>query len=1623
MEASKISVCINNDLQELDLSHNELKDLIESFGQLKNLVYLNLASNLLNGPIPLFFRNLTKLEELILKDNQFNGTILAFLGRFSNLRVLDVSGNHLKGNIPDDLGKLLNLKILDLSTNSLEGTLGKSIFSNLSYLYDLRLGMNKLSIKLTPNWLPPFQLTNLNMSSCIIGTPFPQWLQSQKELDNLDLSNTNLWGSLLTWFQQENLIVLDLSNHKIDRLLPRNLHDMMPSLTSLFLSNNLLNDSIPKSLCKLQGLQDLDLSKNKLSCEIPSCLGEIHGIVLIDLSSNMLSGTISEPFCQSTLQSLNILDLGNNQLHGIVPSSIWDDSSVLKILRLRQNRFQGNIPSSLCRLSYLQSLDIASNNLSGAIPLCIENLKAMMIKQALDDRSNVDKASEPVPVPAPVEFSLEPSSLIPTVVASPLSFDQWEKEDVKQFMKGRELDYTKKSQVWTIPEGSQFLTPEDSSIYIGNQYLCGEPVLKKCSPDDNNEAPTCEGKDDDNKKEKIVFYFVVALGFMIGFWGAMGVLLFDKSLSSNNKSCKDQENMVEILMEIEFASDVSEASRLCLCGNLTDDGCIEEERHALLKFTDSFENYSRDVLAWDGKQCCRWKGVKCDAIIGHVVKIDLSPKTIPHRILHSKAMSSSLLELKHLSYLDLSFIDFQSSSIPSFVGSMKELRYLNLSHCFFSGRVPYHLGNLTNLQNLDLNGVLSDGLNVSRLNQDLYMDDFTWVTRLSSLRYINMGGVHIENGINDIIKVIYNLPFLLQADFMYCHTPRLIGSNGFVNSSTVPSKVQVLNLGWNGLDVMPKALQNMTSLRSLDLSCNFFSDLVPLGLGKLRFLEHLDLSMNSISGLFPNAVQNTSSLAFLAISDNNILGSVPLWLGEFMFLAHLNLARNKLSGLFPIAIQNITSLRFLDLSSNNLISKIPLWFIKRIQYVNLSNNKFSVLEIYCPWNSKINCNLKSLDLFPDKNFQGETLRSLKNISVCINSDLQTLDLSHNELKDLPESLAQLKNLVCLNLASNLLYGPIPLFFRNLTKLQQLILEDNHFNGTIPAFLGRLSSLKGLSLSRNHLKGHIPNSLGKLLNLEILDLSTNSFEGALGEILLGNLSNLQVLRVGMNKLSIELAPNWLPPFQLIDLNLSSGKIDTSFPYWLQSQKNLVWLDLSNTGLWGTLPTWFQQEYLNALDLSNNKISGQLPRNLHDMIPQLTSLFLSNNLLNGSIPKSLCKLNWINGDLDLSKNKLSNEIPSCLGEISINLVDLSSNQLSGTIPQLLCRSDSLESLNLSNNSLHGELPSTLRSCHLLNILDLGNNGLYGNIPSSMWGDFNDIKILRLRQNKFNGSIPSSLCQLPFLQSLDLANNNFTGTIPFCIENLKGMMINKQALDEASEPLVPASSPMSFSFFDQWQKVHVKQVMKGREFDYTRTLQYVINMDLSSNNLVGFIPEVITSLNGLVNLNLSHNSLSGEIPSKIGKMKFLESLDLSWNQLEGALPSSMSSLTFLTRLNLSYNNFSGPIPEGNQFLTLEDPSIYIGNQYLCGEPVLKKCSRDDNNEAPTYEGKDDDNKKEKILFYFVVTLGFITGFWGAIGVLVVNKRLRYVCFRYVEKIADQIYVAIAIRVARIKRIWQKS
>ncbi|PON36175.1 LRR domain containing protein [Trema orientale] len=872
----------------------------------------------------------------------------------------------------------------------------------------------------------------------------------------------------------------------------------------------------------------------------------------------------------------------------------------------------------------------------------------------------------------------------------------------------------------------------------------------------------------------------------------------------------------------------TEGIRSCFCRNSTY-GCIEGERKALLKLKQSFDDPSNRLVSWTGADCCHWKEISCNKDTGHVVKLDLRTSSYAVRgeffdiymynireQLSATEVNPCLLALKHLEYLDLSG-NFFGSPIPKFLGSLKHLRYLNLSNAGFYGMIPHQLGNLTSLQTLDLS---TQQYFAYHILQILHADTLQWLSGLLSLQYLDMRLVDLTKAY-DSMQVLNTLPSLLELRLLGCGIQNSHFANGCSNSTFLAS-VQVLDLRFNGISgPIPNSLQNMTSLRELDLSINHFNSTVPLWLGNRKSLVHLSLSGNMFE---------------------NIEGGL---------LSMLN---------------NHRSLKSLDLSSNN--------------------------------------------------FHGEALGSNENSSRCLAYDLESLSLRNNEIVgSMPDWLGQLKGLKYLNLHSNSLYGPIPSSFGQLSILKQLDLSNNQLNGTIPQSLdrlsalellhlsnnqltgaipqslGRLSALEQLDLSNNRLSGSIPGSLGQLVNLNTLDISNNSLEGIVSELHFANLSRLRTLEIGSNFLTCKVKSDWIPPFSLSSINMSSCAIGSQFPLWIQTQKELEKLDLSNASISGKFPTWLGGMNLSHLDLSANQISGNLPANIADKIPGLRTLLLGDNLINGLLPDSLCRLDQLQV-LDLSRNRLSGEISHCWRHTSpLYLINLSSNKLSGPIPSSIGNLYSLTWLQLNNNSLNGELPLALSNCKTLELLDLGENNFSGAIPTRINGkNFMNLRILRLRNNMLTGSIPSQLCQLTDLQIMDLAENKLTGGVPRCFSKLFGMTTTKHVPEENMGPApspIPSSSgissppetsinalaqPPNYDTYRQSEKVWA--VMKGQDLEYTKIqLRLLDFIDLSSNKLVGFIPEELCMLSGLRGLNLSNNYLSGNIPDKIGELKALE------------------------------------------------------------------------------------------------------------------------------------------------------
>ncbi|KAL6330940.1 hypothetical protein AAG906_009368 [Vitis piasezkii] len=488
----------------------------------------------------------------------------------------------------------------------------------------------------------------------------------------------------------------------------------------------------------------------------------------------------------------------------------------------------------------------------------------------------------------------------------------------------------------------------------------------------------------------------------------------------------------------------------------------------------------------------------------------------------------------------------------------------------------------------------------------------------------------------------------------------------------------------------------------------------------------------------------------------------------------------------------------------------------------------------------------------------------------------------------------------------------------LINLEELDLSGNGFEGSLPACLNNLTSLRLLDLSRNdfltqyislsynHFEGSI--YFGSLFNhsrLEVFELSSNNkylkveTENPTWSFLL---FQLKILRLSNCTL------NW--PSRVV-------------PNFLLSQHDLRVVDLSYNHMTGDVPTWLldnntKLEYLSfesnsltgVLDLGSSSKHSHIASTFHRLyFSSLEILNLSGNALQGYIPSSMGDMEWL-GSLDLSNNNLSGQLPKhmMMGCISLEVLKLSNNSLHGTLPTK-SNLTWLSSLSLDNNDFWGEISRGFLNSSFLRLLDVSSNSLMGQIPDWI-GDFSALETLILSRNYLDGAVPTGFCKLNELRFLDLSHNKIGPTLPPCA-NLTNMKFLHLESNELTGPiphvLAEATSLVTLNLRDNklsspippWISLLSKLrvlLLKGNQLEESIPLHFPI-------------PPEIGNLSGIHTLNLSYNQLTRSIPQTFSNLKEIECLDLSHNRLTGQIPPQMViELNFLTVFTVSHNNLSG-------------------------------------------------------------------------------------------------------------------
>ncbi|KAG8502462.1 hypothetical protein CXB51_000362 [Gossypium anomalum] len=822
-------------LQELYLEGNNFSGKIPlSLFKCKELQYISLADNRLEGILPKEIGNLTMLRNLYLENNLFEGEIPSNMFNYlPRLQQLYLEGNKLSGKIPLGLFKCKELVFVSLADNRLEGILPKEI-GNLTMLKKLYLYNNLFEGKPKAEECYFNLLSFSNCNICFV-CEIPSWFDSFPKLQYLSLSSNNLAGEIpsnmfdrlprlqelylegnklsgkipLGLFKCKELEYISLAENRLKGILPKEIGNLT-MLRNLYLYNNLFEGEIPSNMFDhLPRLQQLYLEGNKLSGKIPLGLFKCKELVFISLADNRLEGILLKEIGNLTMLRNLYLDnnlfedLFWNNFYGKSPS--WFDSfPKLQYLFLSYNNLAGEIPSNMFdHLPRLQQLYLKGNKLSGKIPLGLFKCKE------LEDIGFSYNRLEGI---LPKEIGN--LTMLKTLY---LDINLFEGEIPSDM-----FDHLSRLQV----------------LFLGENKLSGKiPLgLFKCKELDDISLAH-------NRLEGILPKEIGNLTMVRSLY--LDNNLFEGHIPITLGNLRYLKALDIANNDLSSTLSSSKSSFLSALANCSDLAYLSFARNPLISgFLPASIGYlSVSLLYFDASSC---------SISGRI------PGEIgnwnPNNKLRYLALNENQLE----GILPLSLINYS------------ELVLLNVANNNLSDTFPHWLGMLPKLQALILRSnrfhgsiqVSSTTFSFSRLQMvDLSHNDFTG--SLPTEFFQNLKALKEEVG-HEYDLLSYSVLLTIKGLVLEFKIKVLM---------PIFTSIDLSDNGFHG--EIPKAVGGLRLLHALNLSNNCLTGPIPTSFGKLTALESLDLSFNKLSGRIPSELTNLTFLEVLRLSNNNLVGPIP----------------------------------------------------------------------------------------------------------------------------------------------------------------------------------------------------------------------------------------------------------------------------------------------------------------------------------------------------------------------------------------------------------------------------------------------------------------------------------------------------------------------------------------------------------------------------------------------------------------------------------------------------------------------------------------------------------------------------------------------------------------------------
>ncbi|THF99759.1 hypothetical protein TEA_005396 [Camellia sinensis var. sinensis] len=591
------------------------------------------------------------------------------------------------------------------------------------------------------------------------------------------------------------------------------------TLECLDLRYNFLEGRVPQEIGYLPKLKKLIMGINNFSGSIPPTIFNISSLELINFSSNMLSGILPEDLCVF-VPKLKFIHLSWNEIEGQIPSTLGECRE-LQLISLSLNKFSGFIPKAIGNLTLLQKIILGGNNFKGEIPRELGSLQSLEI------------------------LAIEDATLTGVIPSSIFNISSL-----------KELYLWTNKLTGNIPRTiGNCLIPEEIGELLDMKFL------------------------------------------QLSFNNLMGVIPTSMFNISSLKMMSLVVNNLSGNLPSSIGLWLPNIYGIFLGGNrLT--GIIPE----------SISNASQLVSL----------GLSANAFTGPIPKSLgnlqlLDTLKLDGNILTSGPSSSSpelsfLTSLVNCRYLQRLHISSNplDGILPTTIGNLfASLEAIYIDSCGIRGNIPSEIGNLSNLAFLNLAQNGFTGFIPSTIRQ------------LGKLQRLYLFNNKLQGSIpNDLLCHLRNLGDLrLNQNELYGLIPECLGNI---------TSLRYIYLDSNKLtSIIPTSLWSLKDLLEINLSSNSLNGYLPPQFGSLKVVTLVDFSMNQFTGKIPSTITSLQNLVKLSLAHNKLQGPIPDSFGSMVSLEFLDLSYNDLSDVIPKSLETLSHLSYFNVSFNRLSGQIP----------------------------------------------------------------------------------------------------------------------------------------------------------------------------------------------------------------------------------------------------------------------------------------------------------------------------------------------------------------------------------------------------------------------------------------------------------------------------------------------------------------------------------------------------------------------------------------------------------------------------------------------------------------------------------------------------------------------------